>query len=55
MPALVLNIIITLTENHDRKSTELKALFLGPPKALHRGRMCTPGVNRQVKTTSQRL
>jgi len=39
MPALVLNVIITLAGNHDHKSTELIELFLGPPMALPHGRM----------------
>jgi len=47
MPALVLNSngIITLAGNHDRKSTELKELFLRPPilQTISHGR--TPGVN----------
>jgi len=58
MPALVLNIIITLAGNHNRKSTELKGLFLGSPMAIPHGRMWkirTPGVNRQAKTASQMI
>jgi len=58
MPALVLNIIFTLAGNHDRKSTELKELLLGPPMASSHGRMWKiriPGVKRRAKTASQML
>jgi len=58
MPALVLNIIITLAGNHDRKSMELKELFLRPPIAISHGcmwKLRTPGVNRQAKTAIQML
>jgi len=58
MPALVLNIIITLAGNRHRKSAELQELFLRPPIAISHGRMWkirTPGVNRQAKTTSRML
>ena len=46
MPELVLNIIITLAGNHDRKSVALQELFLTPPIAISHGRMlkiCTIG------------